>query len=217
MRPPRLLLSLASTAAVLLAALPAVAQPGGPPPPPPPGYGPGPGYGYYPPAPTERYGLTLGFGLDVGGMDSDSNLASCRGCDYDPAAVGFDFHIGGMINPRMAALFELWFHGQSIDSSGAEVLVQSMLMGALQYWLTPQFWIKGGLGFSGLQIQYDDGYAYGEEDLGTGLALMGAAGFEVLHSTQFAIDLQLRLGSGSYDGIDEQVNVAQVGIGFNWY
>lgn len=217
MRPPRLLLSAASAAAILLVALPALAQPGGPPPPPPPGYGPGPGYGYYPPPPTERYGITLGFGLYVGGMDTDSNLGSCRGCDYEPAAGGLDFHIGGMINPRMAALFEAWFHAQEIGGGGAEVLAQSMLMGALQYWFTPQFWIKGGLGFSGLQIQYDDGYAYGEEDLGTGLALMGAAGFEILHSTQFAIDLQLRLGSGSYDGIDEQVNVAQVGIGFNWY
>jgi len=212
MRAPRLLMTAATAAALLVAAGTASAQPGyGPPPPPP------PGYGYYPPPPTERYGLALGFGLDIGGMDTDSNLSSCRGCDYDPAAVGLDFHIGGMINPMMAGLFELWFMGQAIDATGANVLTQTMLMGALQYWLTPQFWIKGGIGFAGLQIQYDDGYAYGEEDLGTGLALMGAAGFEILHSTQFAIDLQLRLGSGSYDGIDEQVNTAMFGIGFNWY
>jgi len=211
MRAPRLLMTVA-TAALLLAAGTASAQPGyGPPPPPP------PGYGYYPPPPTERYGLTLGFGLNLGGMDTDSNLSSCRGCDYDPAAVGLDFHIGGMINPMLAGLFELWFMGQSIDAGGTTTLIQSMVMGAIQYWFTPQFWVKGGIGFAGLQIQYDDGYAYGEEDLGTGLALMGAAGFEILHSTQFAIDLQLRLGSGSYDGIDEQVNTAMFGIGFNWY
>lgn len=211
MRAPRLLLSAATAAALLFATGAAIAQPGGPPPPPP------PGYGYYPPPPTERMGLTLGFGLGIGGMDSDSNLAACRGCDYDPAAVGFWFHIGGMINPRLAGLFELWFMGQAVDETGASVLTQSMIMGAVQYWLTPQFWLKGGLGFAGLQVQYDDGYYYGEEDLGTGLAIMGGAGFEILHSTEFAIDLQLRLGSGSYDGIDEQVNVAQFGIGFNWY
>jgi hypothetical protein len=209
MRAPRLLFSAATAAVVLFATGVATAQPGyGPPPPP-------PGYGYYPP--TERMGLTLGIGLGIGGMDTDSNLAACRGCDYDPAAGGLWFHIGGMINPRLAGLFEFWVHGQAIDSTGATTLWQSMLMGAVQYWLTPQFWLKGGLGFAGLSVQYDDGYAYGEEDLGTGLAVMGAVGFEILHSTEFAIDLQLRLGSGSYDGIDEQVNVAMFGIGFNWY
>jgi hypothetical protein len=203
----------AATASVLLlAAGTAAAQPGyGPPPPPP------PGYGYYPPPPTERMGLTLGFGLGIGGMDSDSNLAACRGCDYDPAAGGFWFHIGGMINPHLAGLFELWLMGQQVDAGGTTTLYQSMVMGAIQYWLTPQFWLKGGIGFAGLQVQYADGYYYDEEDLGTGLALMGAAGFEILHSTEFAIDLQLRLGSGNYDGIDEQVNVAMFGIGFNWY
>jgi hypothetical protein len=212
MRASRILMTAVATA-LLLAAGPASAQPGGPPPPPPPGYY---GGGYYGP-PPERMGLTLGIGLGIGGMDSDSNLAACRGCDYDPAAGGFWFHLGGMINPHLAGLFELWFMGQQVDAGGNTTLFQSMVMGAVQYWLTPQFWLKGGLGFAGLQVQYSDGYEYGEEDLGTGLAVMGAAGFEILHSTQFAIDLQLRLGSGSYDGIDEQVNVAMFGIGFNWY
>jgi hypothetical protein len=192
----------------------ASAQPGGPPPPPPPGYG---GGGYYVEPPPGRYGLTLGVGLGIGGMDSDSNLAQCFDCDYEPGAVGFDFHIGGMINPHMAALFELWAHGQAIDSSGANVLTQTMMMGAIQYWLSPQFWLKGGLGISWLDVQYDDGYYVEEDSIDQGLAIMGAAGFEVFHSPMFAVDLQLRLGSGSYDGIGEQVNVGMLGIGLNWY
>jgi hypothetical protein len=46
---------------------------------------------------------------------------------------------------------------------------------------------------------------------------MGAGGYELLHAPNFAIDLQLRLGSGNYDGISEQVNVLMVGLGANWY
>ena len=206
-------LRLVVLSAVLVVPAIASAQPGGPPPPPPPGYG----GGYYAGPPPGRYGLTLGVGLGIGGMDSDSNLAQCFDCDYEPGAVGFDFHIGGMINPQMAALFELWAHGQAIDSTGANVLTQTMLMGAIQYWLSPQFWLKGGLGISALDVQYDDGYYVEEDSIDQGLAIMGAAGFEVFHSTPFSCDLQLRLGSGSYDGIGEQVNVGMLGIGLNWY
>lgn len=212
MRASRLLMTAAS-AALLLASAPAGAQPGGPPPPPPP-----PGYGgYYAGPPQVRQGLTLGVGLGIGGMDSDSNLAQCFNCDYEPASVGLDFHIGGMINPRMAVLFELWGHGQAIDRTGANALVQTMWMGAVQYWLTPQLWLKGGLGLAVLDVQYDDGYYYGEDNIGSGLAVMGAGGYELLHAPNFAIDLQLRLGSGNYDGISEQVNVLMVGLGANWY
>jgi hypothetical protein len=207
--------------AALLAASVAAAQPGGEPapgpPPPPPGGGGGYGGGGYYVVPAVRQGLTLGFGLGIGGMDSDSNLADCIDCRGEPGAVGFHFHIGGMVNPHIAALFEIWWHEQQIDSIGANWLYQTMMMGALQYWLTPQFWLKGGLGIAALDIQYDDGYYVENDSIDQGLALMGAAGFEVLHSTFFAIDLQLRLGSGSYSGIDEQVNVGMFAIGFNWY
>ncbi|HLU64983.1 MAG TPA: hypothetical protein VKZ63_01830 [Kofleriaceae bacterium] len=215
-RAHRILLTAASAAlaALLLPPL-AAAQPSSPPPPPPGGGG--YGGGYYAGPPPVRQGLTVGFGFGVGAMDSDSNLAQCFDCDYEPGAVSFDFHLGGMINPQMAALFELWVQGQQIDEAGFNWLNQVLVMGALQYWLTPQFWLKGGLGIANLSVHYDDGYYYGDDDVAQGLALMGAAGYEVLHSTRFAIDLQLRLGSGSYDGIDEQVNTAMIAVGFNWY
>ena len=218
-RAPRLAFTAASVAlAALLAPQLATAQPGGSPPPPP-GHG-GGGYyggGYYAGPPAFRQGLALGVGLGVGGMDSDSNLAQCFNCDYEPGAVGLDFHVGGMINPQLAVLFELWAQGQAVDSSGANVLWQTMWMGAVQYWLTPQFWLKGGLGIAVLDVQWSDGYYYENDNVGQGLAIMGAAGYEVLHSTHFAIDLQLRLGSGAYEGIDEQVNVGMIGVGLNWY
>ena len=217
-RASRLAFTAATVALAALLAPPiAAAQPGGPPPPPPPGHGGGYYGGYYAGPPPVRQGLAIGVGLGVGGMDSDSNLAQCFNCDYEPGAGGFDFHVGGMINPQMAVLFELWIHGQAVDSSGANTLWQSMWMGAVQYWLTPQFWLKGGLGIAVLDVQWSDGYYVENDNVGQGVALMGGAGYEVLHSTRFAIDLQLRLGSGAYEGIDEQVNVGMIGVGLNWY
>jgi hypothetical protein len=215
-RTPALAAGALAALMVCAASSPAAAQPGAPPPPPHGGYG---GYGGYygpPPDPTRR-GLTLGFGVGLGGMDSDSSLTECIGCDFDPIALAFDFHLGAMITPRLALLGEVYWHGQTIDEAGFNWLGQTMLLGALQFWLTPQLWLKGGLGVASLTAHFDDGYVYDDDTLDTGVAVLGAAGFEILHSPWFAIDLQVRLASGNYEGIDEQVNVGTVGLGFNWY
>jgi len=212
----------------ILAPPTAAAQPGAPPPPPPPA---DPGYGA-PPAPAPslelpggffyRRGLAIGFGLGVGNMSFDSGPIECIDCEADPAAVGFDFHIGGMLNPRMALLFEVWATTKQIDYYGTTFFSQAMMMGALQYWLTPQLWLKGGLGLSTLSYSIDGedvdvecGQPDGEPC--TGGAIMGAVGYEVLSSRNFAIDLQLRFGSGSYEGISDQVNAITFGADLNWY
>jgi hypothetical protein len=211
-RAPALIAGALAALMVLGASTSAAAQPGaygG-------GYG---GYGGYyrpPPDPTRR-GLTLGFGVGLGAMDSDSSITECVGCDFDPIALSFDFHLGAMLSPRLALLGEVYWHGQTIDEDGFNWLGQTMLLGALQFWLTPQLWIKGGLGVASLTAHFDDGYYYDDDTLDTGVAVMGAAGFEILHSPWFSVDLQARLASGSYEGIDEQVNVGTVGLGFNWY
>lgn len=202
--------------AIGLLASSAIAQPSGPPPPPP------GGGGYYapPPPPTEweRRGLSLGFGIGLGGMSDSYGTIGCSNCDYNPASVGLDFHIGAMLNPRMALLFEGWLQAQSLDADGVETLVQTMAMGAIQYWVSPQLWLKGGLGFSHLSISIDDGFRDPEsQDIDSGGALMGAIGYEVLSSQRFAIDLQGRLGIATYDGIDEQIETGMISLGFNWY
>lgn len=196
----------------------ALAQPGAGQPPPPQG-------GYYgAPPPTAdggffmRRGLSVGFGFGLGGMSDTSGPIECGNCDYNPAAFGFDFHIGGMISPRLALLFELWANGQSLESTGTVTLMQGMAMVAAQYWVTPQLWIKGGLGASDLSISYDDGYYEPtSEAVDQGGAIMGGIGYEVMSSRRFALDIQGRLGIGTYDGIQEQITVGTIGVGFNWY
>ncbi len=212
-------LTTAAIAAIALGmfAQAAHAQPGAPPPPPPPdGYGGGGGYYAEPPV-MERHGFTFGFGFGIGGMSNANGAIQCGNCDYQPASIGFDVHLGGMINPRLALLGEIWGTGQAVDASGTTVLVQTLAMFAVQYWVTPQLWLKGGIGGANLSYSIDDGYDQYSSDVSSGAAFMAAAGYEILSSPRFAIDLQLRLGSGSYDSLGDNINTAMIGMGFNWY
>jgi hypothetical protein len=189
---------------------------GGGPPPPPPGYHGGGGgepgsWGF-----VQRRGFTIGIGGSLGGMSSASDdLTECFDCDYTPVMGAFDAHLGAMISPRLAIMGEVFVPAQVIDDEFADFLVQPMLFAALQYWVTPQLWLKGGLGVASLQISYSDGGP--NDELDTGGAVMGAVGFEVLQAPRFTVDINLRLTSTSYNGIDDQIATGSVGIGANWY
>lgn len=207
-------------AAVLLAPAVAAAQPsyGGPPPPPPGGY-------YSQPTQVaggfhDRAGrMAIGFSFGLGGMQIGDDDVTCPSCDYEPIGGEFDFHIGGMLSPRFALLFEVQGNGKTVEENlfGAKTLMQVTAMAAGQYWLTPQLWVKGGIGAASLSYSYDDGYESASEDIDEGLALMGGIGYEVLSARNFSIDLQGRMISGTYDGIDQQVTSGSVGVGFNWF
>jgi hypothetical protein len=211
---------LVAFAAVLLAPAAAAAQPGyGPPPPP-------PGGGYYSQPTTvpggfhDRAGrMAIGFSLGLGGMNIGDDDVTCGNCDYDPIAGEFDFHIGGMLSPRFALLFEVQGNAQTVEENlyGATSLVQATAMVAGQYWLTPQLWLKGGIGAASLSYSYDDGYESQSENIDEGMALMGGVGYELLSARTFSIDLQGRLISGSYDSFEQNVTAGTVGVGFNWF
>jgi hypothetical protein len=210
---------LVAFAAVLLAPAVAAAQPGyRPAPPPPPG-------GYYSQPTTvaggfhDRQGrMALGFSLGLGGMKVGENDVQCSNCNYDPIAGEFDFHIGGTLSPRFALLFEVQGTAKTVEENnyGATSLVQAAAMVAGQYWLTPQLWVKGGIGAASLSYSYDDGYASDSQDIDEGMALMGGIGYELLSARNFSIDLQGRLIQGTYDNTPD-VTSGSVGVGFNWY
>jgi hypothetical protein len=84
-----------------------------------------------------------------------------------------------------------------------------------QYWLTPQLWIKAGVGFGHIDVQ--DNYSGTYQPVSDGAAVMGAVGFELLSAQTFALDLQARVIEGSYDGINDHVTSGTVGLGFSWY
>jgi hypothetical protein len=160
--------------------------------------------------------LAWGFGVGLGGMHDDgSGITNCDNCGNGPV-LELDGHIGGMISPRFALLFEGQLNARTVHSSfanGDTVLTQSAALVAGQFWITPQLWVKGGLGLVGLQA--DD--AYVTYDFGTGLGIMGAVGFELMSARWFAIDLQGRIIEGEYNSGNDHITSANVGLGFNWY
>ncbi len=172
-----------------------------PPPPPPP-----PPHGVY------RGGLVFGFSGGVGAIHINNCLADACGV----AGMG-EGHIGGMINPRTALMFEIWVADHPWSNSGSSLeTINSFFTGAAQYWVNDIVWIKGGLGIAELRV--DDGYGY-SSNATTGFALFGAAGVEVLQSYNFALDIQLRIGNGFYSDSGGSFSAQNYGlmVGFNWY
>jgi hypothetical protein len=167
-------------------------------------------YGYgAPPRGVYRQGLVIGASLGGGDMASQNCGPYCGGSGM------IEGHIGGMLNPRLALMADLFaaihpwddgvYTGQTYN--GIYTL-------ALQYWVTDIIWLKGGMGFAHLQYGYDGtGASLGDE---SAFALMGAGGVEILQSYNFAVDLQFRIGNGFYSQGPDITNYAFM-IGVNWY
>lgn len=168
--------------------------------------------------------LMFGGSLGLGAMNDDFGDIECTNCDYGTLAGQGALHLGGFIGPRLALMAEVQGNAQTLSSdrySGdTSTLVQGALMIAAQFWVTPQLWVKGGVGFARLQVErsyFGDGIVDESSVPENGLALLGAVGFELLSARHFSIDLQGRLINGSYDAIDNNVTAGSIGIGINWF
>jgi len=159
--------------------------------------------------------VAFGFQLGLGYMKDDFGDIECNNCNS--VAVGVSGHIGGFLSPRFALLFELQANAQTIEQgyfSDEDVfLTQTLAMVAAQYWVTPQLWLKGGIGIANLQVSD----SYESFDIDNGMGIMGGVGFELFSSRQFSVDLQGRLVNGSYEGIDNNITSGTIGVGVNWY
>jgi hypothetical protein len=157
--------------------------------------------------------LIFGFSGGVGGMHDDVGPIG------DSTVAGMiSGHIGGFIGPRFALMFEAQANIQQLgqdDFGGSVSLVQGAAMVAAQYWLTPQLWVKGGIGVANLQIQ--DEFGGVGEVASNGLAVMGGVGFELFSARYMSVDLQGRIINGSYDSTSDNITSATVGIGINWF
>lgn len=156
----------------------------------------------------QRQGFLIGFSLGGGSM-TDS---SCDGGDCEISGGAADVHLGGMITPQL---------GLMVDSSGVThsdgdyTLSHNVVTVAAQYWLTPRFWIKAGLGNGRLSVSVEgDGYK-SEWNSAWGVGALAAAGYELYQGKTFALDVQLRGAATTYE--DYQLNNGSLSLGFNWY
>jgi hypothetical protein len=168
-----------------------------------PRYAPAPAY--YPPS-SYRSGLVIGGSIGFGGLTADA-------CDICGGGLSLEGHIGGMLNPQLALMFDVWTVIHPISNSNDD-MTSTLYTGALQLWLTPILWLKGGAGLGNTTVGNNlDGFAGA-----TGFALMGGAGVELVQRGPFALDLQGRVGHTFIADIDGgPVTQYAFMIGFNWY
>ena len=173
-----------------------------------PGYAPPPPPAYYPPARYYRQGVVFGFGLGVGFVGA----SNCG--DYCGSGFAGELHLGGMLNPRTALMFDGWTNIHPIPGTDGQT-ASTIFAGALQFWLNDIFWLKGGIGLGNTQVSSASVGTIGDA---TGFAVMGAAGVELVHYLAFALDLQLR-AAHTFHPQNEGGAVDDVAfmVGFNWY
>ncbi len=150
----------------------------------------------------ERKGLTIGLGMGGGQITCDS-------CEFLSAAVvAGGFHFGGMVTERLAIVLDASF----VSKEGDGLEVTSVVGGpAIQYWLWPRVWVKGGVG-SGQVWTDGDGFFVTSEN---GLGLIGGIGVEVLQKQKFTIDLQFQSTTARIAG--ERISNIFGAVGFNFY
>ncbi len=151
-------------------------------------------------------GLSLGYGI----MTSEE----CNGCD-SLDGLGIDLHVGWMLSPQLAVVLEGFGVSHTEDGGGnrTQTLTQTAGLVGAQFWITPQVWLKGALGSGHLSLTNDSGEALARSE--DGGAAMIAAGFEVLQSGNFALDIQLRAGAVAYER--ETMSMSALTLGANWY
>jgi len=150
------------------------------------------------------------FGVGIGGGE-----ISCGGpgCDGVTEAGSLDLQVGKMLRPRLRALLDIW--GMAHQEEDISVN-QSIFTAGLQVWLFSRLWVRGGLGFARAAFTYDGSLGDTEtDDAQTVFGLAGGIGFEILSRRTFALDIELRGGTGFYDDIRAHNGAFNVGI--TWY
>jgi len=192
---PRLILATLAAAAALTSAGVAAAQPQKP---------------HHLP---ERGGLLFGFGIGGGQMSCQSDQSDICNATIDGAG-SFDVHIGGMISPRLALMGDAWV---MYHTENNVTITHAITTLAAQYWLAPRLWLKGGVGGAVARAHYRGVLLNISDRTDSVPGIMGAVGYELLVGRKFAMDVQLKGGTGFYKDNQVRAKNAALIVGFNWY
>ena len=154
---------------------------------------------------VERIGLTIGIGFGGGWIWPSNSLAD------DFGGFATEFHIGGMINPKLAVLFNTqsiyrWVGYDTTVWLGSEIF-------ALQYWVHDRVYIRAGGGFAFLTAADNwNGFVI---DAGLGGSVGAGIGVELVQQRFMTVDFQVRYTGNFFEDINTQGVLMYVGV--NWY
>jgi uncharacterized membrane protein YtjA (UPF0391 family) len=156
-----------------------------------------------------RQGLILGGGIGVGHI-------SCDGADCSDVneAGGLNLQIGGMVAPNLGLMVDAW--GMSHRDGSDATFTHTIVTGALRGWLAPRLWLQGGIGLAQATWDYSSDVVDFQSKSDTVPAIMGAVGLELLSAPTFAMNLELRGGTGFFEN-DTRVRNLSLGVGVDWY
>lgn len=177
-----------------------------------------PGYVYSQPIGFHRSGFLIGFALGFGTMSQQD----CKSCEDLDGGAG-EFHIGGMLGPNAALMYDLSLVTHQPEGTQAS-LTHALHTIAGQYFFG-RGWLKAGIGRGQLSYQENQSDPDNRKKSDWGTALMLAAGVELYQGQTFALDLQLRGATVTYENQESVENsdgtatITNVGVmlGFNWY
>lgn len=158
--------------------------------------------------PPTRHGFVIGGALGGGVI-----WAGCEDCDVRPS-MGLDFHVGGMLSPRLALLFNAsGATSYTTDFAPTRYVASLLYAPAAQYFLAKPIWIKGGVGVA--RVVQSDAPLFVTFGTETGFGFLVAGGVELLQRDTFALDAQLAASPTFYAGTSMTDVVALIGV--NWY
>ena len=164
---------------------------------------------YYVENPDSSVRTGWNFGVGLGGGEIS---CSGPGCDDVTEAGSLHLQVGRMLRPRLRAVLDIW--GMAHKEEDLTVH-QSIATAGLQYWIINRLWLRGGLGFARAGFEYDGELGDSEDETQTVIGVAGGIGFELLSRRTYALDLELRGGTGFYDSI--RAHNAAFSLSFTWY
>ena len=160
----------------------------------------------------ERQGIVVGASIDGGNIGCQTKNGDDCGDGAHPAG-GFSVHLGGMVTPSLAILGEVWGMAHTEDNITAS---QGLATAGVRAWVIPRLWLQAGVGVARSKISYEGDVFMASAQSDTVPAFVVAAGVELLATDTFGLDLEIRGGSGFYEG-DARVYNAAIGVGASFF
>ena len=193
--------------------------------------------GYYnqPQAPFQFHnGLTFEGSIGLGAMIYRETWqgGANNGVEYSEqtGAIGVAGGIGGFINPQIAISLRLAsvnYSTDAFDGLGGTYTRSALFIGpAIQYWVNPNFWLGGGIGYSIDHLSYQNDFGDVGDSVNdpTGIGLSLRAGYTFWSQLRNSVYVQAEYTPGFYGEVNQggagnqsvQLNGFAVSIGYQY-